>query len=323
MNKRILFSLAFFLTVFLGSLHSESNFQAFTGEKITVHQELERSYFLHVPEGLEENAPLVVVIHGYTGSAKVIMEYSKMNDLADENGFVVFYPQGTIDRRENAFFNVGYSFHEDSTVNDVAYIRSLVKQLQSTYSIDPEKTFATGMSNGGDMSFLLACTSSDIFRAVAPIAGVMMKETLESCDPLKPIPIFEIHGTEDQISLFDGDMKDEGGWGPYYDLPSTIAFWVEKHQLTDLESTNLPDADKDDGSVITFERYFSRDNVNEVWFYRVEGGAHTWPGSKIEVSWWKNPLAWYYLNYQMSGNNDIDTSKEIWSFFSMYAFEEE
>ena len=323
MNKRTLSSLAFLLTLFLNSLYSESNFQPFTGEKQTVHQELERSYFLHVPDGLQENAPLVVVIHGYTGSAKGIMEYSKMNDLADENGFVVVYPQGTIDTRENAFFNVGYSFHEESTVNDVAYIRSLVKQLQSTYQTDTGKTFATGMSNGGDMSFLLACTSSDLFRAVAPIAGVMMKETLESCDPLKPIPIFEIHGTKDQISLFDGDMKDEGGWGPYYDLPSTIKFWVEKHELIELQSDYLPDADKEDGSVIVFERYFSRDNVNEVWFYKVEGGTHTWPGWQMEVSWWKDPLAWYYLNYQMTGNNDIDTSKEIWSFFSMYAFEEE
>jgi polyhydroxybutyrate depolymerase len=179
------------------------------------------------------------------------------------------------------------------------------------------------MSNGGDMSFLLACTSSDLFRAVAPIAGVMMKETLESCNPLRPIPIFEIHGTEDKVSLFEGDMKNEGGWGPYYDLPSTISFWVKQHKLTEIDSSQLDDKDKEDGSVITFNRHFAKDNVNEVWFYKVEGGTHTWPGWEIDVKWWKNPLAWYYLNYEMTGNNDIDTSKEVWSFFSRYASEKE
>ena len=323
MNKRIIFSLAFLFIIFQNSLYGESGFQPFTGEKKLIHQELERTYFLHVPEGLKVNAPLVVVIHGYTGTAKGIMDYSKMNDLANENGFVVVYPQGTVDLRENTFFNVGYSFNQNSTVDDVAYIRSLVKHLQTTYQTSTEKTFATGMSNGGDMSYLLACTSSDLFRAVAPVAGVMMKETLESCNPQRLIPIFEIHGTKDQVSFFEGDMEDEGGWGAYYDLPSTISFWVKQHKLTGLDSVQLPDKDKEDGSVITFERYFSAGNVNEVWFYRVEGGTHTWPGWKIEASWWKNPLIWYYFNYQMTGNNDIETSKEVWSFFSKYIFEEE
>ena len=202
------------------------------------------------------------------------------------------------------------------------YIRALVMQLQTTYQTSPEKTFATGMSNGGDMSYLLACTSSDLFRAVAPIAGVMMKETLESCNPQRPIPIFEIHGTDDQVSLYDGDMEDQGGWGPYYDMPSTISFWVKKHQLNILETIQLPDKDQDDGSVIIFERYFSQGNINEVWFYKIIGGTHTWPGGVINVQWWKNPLTWYYLNYQMVGNNDIDTSKVIWEFFSNYIYKD-
>jgi polyhydroxybutyrate depolymerase len=323
MNKIIVFSLTFLFTIFQGNLYSGVGFESFTGEKKIMHQELERSYFLHVPEGLKENAPLMVVIHGYTGSAKGIMDYSKMNNLADQNGFVIVYPQGTVDTRENTFFNVGYDFHAESTVDDVAYIRALVTQLQITYRTSSEKTFATGMSNGGDMSFLLACTSSDLFRAVAPIAGVMMKETLESCNPLRPIPIFEIHGTEDQVSLFEGDMKNEGGWGAYYDLPSTISFWVKQHKLTEMDSNQLDDKDMEDGSVITFDRHFVEDNVNEVWFYKVEGGTHTWPGWKMDVKWWKNPLAWYYVNYEMTGNNDIDTSKEVWSFFSKYTSAEE
>ena len=319
MNKIILIYLAVVLFLFNGSLFSESNFLPFTGEKKLTHQELERSYFLHVPEDLQENAPLIVVIHGYTGTAEGIMKYSRMNDLADENGFVVVYPQGTVDSQENTFFNVGYSFNASSKVDDVSYIRALVIHLQTTYQASTEKTFATGMSNGGDMSYLLACTSSDLFRAVAPVAGVMMKETLESCNPQRPIPIFEIHGTEDKISVFEGDMEDRDGWGAYYDLPSTIDFWVTENKLNHKESIQLPDKDRGDGSVIIFDRYFSEDSVNEVWFYKVKGGTHTWPGWETDIRWWKNPLIWYYLR---TGNNDIDTSQEVWSFFRKYISEE-
>ena len=163
MNKIILFFLTFLFTIFQGNLYSGVGFESFTGEKKIMHQELERSYFLHVPEGLKENAPLMVVIHGYTGSAKGIMDYSKMNNLADQNGFVIVYPQGTVDTRENTFFNVGYDFHAESTVDDVAYIRALVTQLQITYRTSSEKTFATGMSNGGDMSYF---SSGHFFRFV-------------------------------------------------------------------------------------------------------------------------------------------------------------
>ena len=107
MNKIIVFSLTFLLAIFHGNLYSVAGFESFTGEKKIMHQELERSYFLHVPEELKANAPLMVVIHGYTGSAKGIMDYSKMNNLADQNGFVIVYPQGTGDTRENTLRNVG------------------------------------------------------------------------------------------------------------------------------------------------------------------------------------------------------------------------
>ena len=120
MNKIIASSFLFLFTLLHGNLYSAVSFESFTGEKKLMHQELERSYFLHVPEGLKANAPLMVVIHGYTGSAKGIMDYSKMNDLADKNRFIVVYPQGTVDTRENAFFNVGYYFHSESKVDDVA-----------------------------------------------------------------------------------------------------------------------------------------------------------------------------------------------------------
>ena len=143
-------------------------------ERSIIHEGVEREYLVHIPDNFTEDSPIVFVIHGYTDSAKQIMEYSGMNEVSDREGFIVVYPQGTIDSQGNTFFNVGYEFHKDSTIDDVSFIRDLFVSLSEEYSLKRKQGFATGMSNGGDMSYLLACTSADLFRAVAPVAGSLM-----------------------------------------------------------------------------------------------------------------------------------------------------
>ena len=303
MIKQITISILSFL--FLSLIFSE--------ERTFSHKGLERTYLLYLPENLEIEAPLVVVMHGYTSSAKNIMSYSKMNEVADREGFAVVYPQGTIDSQGNAFFNVGYEFNQASQVDDVSFIRELVLYLREEYQLSEKNTFATGMSNGGDMSYLLACTSSDLFSAVAPVAGSMMKDTLDNCNPKKPIPVFETHGTSDRITLFEGDIKNEEGWGSYYGLPETIQFWVDKNNLDKSEYIQITSKRKGYQNDIIFERYWSEDNLNEVWLYKIVDGGHVWPGFRIR--WWENPLAWYYMG---SGNDDINASEEVWAFFEKY-----
>ena len=285
----------------------------FSEERTFSHKGLERTYLLYLPENLGIEAPLVVVMHGYTSSAKNIMSYSKMNEVADREGFAVVYPQGTIDSQGNAFFNVGYEFNQASQVDDVSFIRELVLYLREEYQLSEKNTFATGMSNGGDMSYLLACTSSDLFSAVAPVAGSMMKDTLDNCNPKKPIPVFETHGTSDQITLFEGDIENEEGWGSYYGLPETIQFWVDKNNLDKSEYIQITSKREGYQNDIIFERYWSEDNLNEVWLYKIVDGGHVWPGFRIR--WWQNPLAWYYMG---SGNDDINASEEVWAFFEKY-----
>ena len=285
----------------------------FSEERTFSHKGLERTYLLYLPENLGIEAPLVVVMHGYTSSAKNIMSYSKMNEVADREGFAVVYPQGTIDSQGNAFFNVGYEFNQASQVDDVSFIRELVLYLREEYQLSEKNTFATGMSNGGDMSYLLACTSSDLFSAVAPVAGSMLKDTLDNCNPKKPIPVFETHGTSDRITLFEGDIENEGGWGSYYGLPETIQFWVDKNNLDKSEYIQITSKREGYQNDIIFERYWSEDNLNEVWLYKIVDGGHVWPGFRIR--WWQNPLAWYYMG---SGNDDINASEEVWAFFEKY-----
>lgn len=282
-------------------------------QRMVIHEGVEREYIIHVPENLTEDFPIVFVIHGYTGSAEGIAAYTGMNSIAEREGFIAVYPQGTIDSNGNTFFNVGYEFNDDSSINDVSFIRELVRSISQEFNLKRKKAFATGMSNGGDMSYLLACTSSDLFKAVAPVAGVLMKGLKDSCELSSPVPIFEIHGTADKISLFEGDLNNEGGWGAYYDLPSTIDFFAERYQLTNKSVKQMTSKESGADYDIFFERLWTDDLEEEVWMYRIEDGRHVWPG--IKFNWWDNPLAWFYFG---SGNEDINASEEIWAFFKKY-----
>ena len=282
-------------------------------QRMVIHEGVEREYIIHVPENLNQDSPIVFVIHGYTGSAEGIAAYTGMNNIAEREGFIAVYPQGTIDSNGNTFFNVGYEFNDDSPINDVSFIRELVRSISQEFNLKRKKAFATGMSNGGDMSYLLACTSSDLFKAVAPVAGVLMKGLKDSCELSSPVPIFEIHGTADKISLFEGDLNNEGGWGAYYDLPSTIDFFAERYQLTNKSVKQMTSKESGADYDIFFERHWTDDLEEEVWMYRIEDGRHVWPG--IKLNWWVNPLAWFYFG---SGNEDINASEEVWAFFKKY-----
>ena len=282
-------------------------------QRMVIHEGVEREYIIHVPENLNQDSPIVFVIHGYTGSAEGIAAYTGMNNIAEREGFIAVYPQGTIDSNGNTFFNVGYEFNDDSPINDVSFIRELVRSVSQEFNLKRKKAFVTGMSNGGDMSYLLACTSSDLFKAVAPVAGVLMKGLKDSCELSSPVPIFEIHGTADKISLFKGDLNNEGGWGAYYDLPSTIDFFAERYQLTNKSVKQMTSKESGADYDIFFERHWSDDLEEEVWMYRIEDGRHVWPG--IKLNWWNNPLAWFYFG---SGNEDINASEEVWAFFKKY-----
>ena len=249
------------------------------------HEGLVRQYYLYEPDLLEENAPLVFVMHGYGGSANGILSYSGMNTIADQYGFAVCYPNGTIDQSGNRFWNVGYNMHQNETVDDVDFLSSLAQYLQEEYNLSSQNTFATGMSNGGDISYMLACQAPNIFSAIAPVAGCMMTWIFESCDPSLSVPVLEIHGTNDNVTWWEGDPNDLGGWGPYIGTEEGIDFWVDINACSSSEDIPVPNTNTIN------HRYFDCNDNTEVWLYEVVGGGHDWPGY---------------------------SSQEIWSFFSSF-----
>jgi len=266
-----------------------------SGTHTLEHDGIERSFRLQVPFDVAPGAPLIVVMHGYSSSAASIQHYSGWDALAEEHGLVVAYPQGSEDGWGNAYFEVGYDFH-DGQVDDVGFILALIDRVVEDQGLDADAVFATGMSNGGDMSYKLACEADHRVRAIAPIAGTMMASLAESCSPAAPVPVLEVHGTNDEITLWDGDPDNAHGWGAYLSTDDVMDHWVRHNALTAYAVEQLDDIDPRDGSTVRLHTWSNDARDTAVWLYEVEGGGHDWPG------------AW--------GNMDIHAAEVAWAFFA-------
>jgi polyhydroxybutyrate depolymerase len=257
-----------------------------------------RKYILFVPENIGGTSPLVFALHGYGGSAQGMMEFSQMNSVAAQYGFVVCYPQGVFGPDHKNSWNAGYSNDE---VDDVKFLTTLARHVQSEYQCSEKNTFCTGMSNGADMSYVLACKATEVFSAIAPVAGCMMETTFNQCRPGKTVPVFEMHGTKDDITLWDGDPNYSEKYGGYKSVRETINFWVKHNNCQVEETTSLPDVNLDDHSHIISEKYTNNEKNVQVVLYKIVNGHHDWPGSQ--------------------GNMDIIAAEEIWKFFNQFIIE--
>ena len=256
------------------------------------HNGINRDYIYYQPSNILNDAPLVFVAHGYSGSAQSIMNYSGFNALADQYGFAVCYPNGTQDNGGNNFWNVGYLFTAGGNVDDVDFLISLAQELQNTYNLSSENTFLTGMSNGAELSYLIACESPGTFKAYAPVAGTIFTDGLpnNTCNGTAS-PIFEIHGVNDNVTLFNGNPNDQF-WGPYLAIDSIMDFWVSVNGLDILNIDTLPNLNNNNKYIISY-KYSSNNSMNEVWLYKHKN-SHSW-----DV-------------------DDINLEEEIWDFFTKY-----
>lgn len=248
----------------------------------------QRQLVMYLPDGLQPDAPLVFILHGYGAG---IWRENPMLAAADRHGFAVCLPQGLKDPQGEPSWNVGYPFQQVWKVNDVKALCSMAHYVQKRYRLSRQNTFLTGMSNGGEMCYLMAYSKQSTFKAVVPIAGLTMAWIYEQMEAPHPIPIMEIHGTEDRVSQWMGDMEDKGGWGAYLPVPLAIGYWIAKNRCSHEEVENLQ---VNEGHLIIKHRYSSPTTGCDVWLYEVVGGVHSW------------------------FTNDIDTGEEVWQFFSRY-----
>ncbi len=252
------------------------------------HNGIMRDYILYRPDNLPTNAPLVFVMHGYTGSAEVRMRASGMNRIADVNKFAVCYPQGLEDNGGTTHWNARLTI---SNVNDIGFLSELAKHLHTQYKLNPQHTFACGMSNGGFMSYTLACEASDIFRAVAPVTGLMSGYTWKNRNPSVAVPVLHIHGTADNIVPIDGSMSPGGGWGGAPALDSIISYWATVNNCATRDSAFFAPS--------TNAYYFRKGTNNkEVWYYKINGMGHTWPTAYNNTGTIASEVIWeFFKNY--------------------------
>ncbi|MGZ6144254.1 MAG: alpha/beta hydrolase family esterase, partial [Myxococcales bacterium] len=178
-----------------------------------------RRFRLVVPESARKGpAPLVLNIHGLVETAELQQFYTAMDARAAERGMVVVYPQG-VGNSWNAGSCCGRAM--DEGVDDVRYLRELVRELESELCLDRARIYATGMSNGAILSYRLACDASDLIAAIAPVAGV---EAAPKCAPQRPVPILAFNGTSDLL------VRDDGGWFDLEPATATTAKWRQRNR---------------------------------------------------------------------------------------------
>jgi polyhydroxybutyrate depolymerase len=269
-----------------------------SGTNTLVVQSRERTFLLDVPEHLRPGAPLVLVFHGFTGSAEGVHRTSGFTALAEKHGFVAAYPQGTRDAKGNTFFNVGYSFHESEKVDDVAFACELSARLVRDLELDPDAVFSTGMSNGADLSYFLALQPKPFVRAIAPVAGCMMSSWTNALSPQSRMSVMEVHGTQDKVTWWAGDPQDREGWGAYLGTGAVMAFWVKGLALEKCQTVEMTAASGAAPRAIRFHRWWTTTDNTEFLLYEIRGGGHDWPHDL--------------------GDKDRTTAAVIWGFFQAH-----
>lgn len=236
-----------------------------------------RSYLLHLPpeNPTRSPLPLIMLLHGGGGNASGIERIAGMNAAADRRGFAAAYPNGSgyLSSRLltwNAGNCCGYAL--DRQIDDVAFIRTLIDRLVAQRIADPRRIYITGISNGGMMTYRLACELADRVTGIAPVAGALNIE----CRPVRPVAVVVFHG------MADRNVRYEGG-RPYqqYDrhprvdrsVADAVAFWTGRNGCTaGRQGTQT-------GPVIREAYTGCRDGADVV-LYAIQDGLHAWPGGQ-------------------------------------------
>ncbi len=268
-----------------------------------------RTYHLYVPRSVPHHAvPLLVALHGGLGSGTQFEQNTDFDGLAEANGFIVVYPDGTPtgygpDRLVwNAGGCCGRAEAGQNNVDDVAFIRALIGHLESTYRIDPHRVFVTGHSNGALLAFALACQVSTMVDAIAVQAGALMEQ---SCHPAAPVSVMEIHGTDDQNIPINGGKGTRGVSGVTFPPPV-----VALETLAAADGCGSPVITGDGSNLaVTIETWGSCARSTSVEWVKVAGADHAWMGHR------GTPGSVLLAGEPYMG---FDSSAAVWSFLAAH-----
>jgi polyhydroxybutyrate depolymerase len=264
------------------------------------HDGRERDFIVHVPKTYRADrpAPLVLALHGGGGSMEV-MARDRLYGLvaqSEASGWIVVFPNGYSRLAGKlATWNAGIccGAARDKGSDDVGFLRAVVTDVQQRLRIDPQRIFATGMSNGGMMSYRLACEASDVFRAIAAVAGT---DGTTTCQPGRPVPVFHIHARDDDRVLFNGGSGSASDThADFVSVPVTVDKWAR------LNGCSGPSQRVLERPGVVCEVRSGCQGGAEVRLCVTDTGGHSWPGGRKALGG--------------KGSTALDATAEIWAFF--------
>ena len=267
-----------------------------------------RNVLVYVPSAHQGVAslPLVVALHGGGGHAAYMSDDERygLSRMAESAGFLVAYPNGysKLPGGKFATWNAGGCCGDarDRNIDDVGFLREVVATVKARFHVDARRVFAIGMSNGGMMSYRLACEASDVFRAVGSVAGT---DAVPDCHPTQPVAVLHIHAKNDDHVLFDGGagqgaFRDPSKVMTFPSVPETVSRWVRRGQCSPTPKRVLQVA----GAYC--ERYDGCAGHSAVQLCVTQDGGHSWPGADKTRHGKASPS-------QALSANDV-----LWDFFS-------
>ena len=260
-----------------------------------------RNYRLYIPAIYKpaKAVPLIFNLHGLGSNAMQQEYYGDFRPIADTADFILCHPNGTVGSSGQGWNNFGAV---GQGVDDVGFISALIDTISKKYSIDAQRVFSTGMSNGGFMTYDLACYLNRRFAAVASVTGSMIASHLSACNAQHPTPVMEIHGTADPVVSYPGN----GGIVASTHIDTLVKYWVKfNHCSLTPVVTQVPNTNTTDGCTAEHQVFNGGKNGTTVELFKIIGGGHSWPGAPVNTS--NGPT-----------NHDFSASKEIWRFFSQY-----
>ena len=251
------------------------------------HDNIIRQFYIYVGSTYTSNSSILFSLHGYTSRGLWNMNYTGFQSIADQEGFIVIYPQGTLlPSTGQTHWNVG-GWTTGSTTDDVGFINEIIEFIDDEYSIDQSRIYSTGMSNGGYMSYKLACDLSSKIAAVVSVTGSMTPETFDSCSPTHATSIAQIHGLQDSVVNYYGSLWSKP-------IEEVIDFWMSFNNCSETPETIEINGINGGG---IHNIYSNCDNQTSVELFLMTNMGHDWP------------------NFD---NHDIQASTTVWDFLSKY-----
>ncbi len=255
----------------------QATIQALDSTRALTVYGMERTYFLHIPPGLnnQQSAPLVFVFHGFSGNANEFRTASGFDAISNANGFIAIYPNGS--GASNALsWNAGgcCGYANQNNVDESAFVRAILADVETLASVDGKRIYATGFSNGGYLVYRLACEMSDTFAAVAPVAGMLI---YYPCAPSQHVSLMHIHGLADTVVPFQTSSVDRNTGQPFSAIKESVAAWAA---LGDCTGTGA--AEKN--GILTRTSYTPCAPGIDVELDTLDGVGHVWPSPFVPIS---------------------------------------